>query len=120
PWMEGAADPQTWLLGLADAVAAADPQFERTVFVLQAQDWSSGHWLDEAELIELARQVRARGVRHLAYYPDDFIRAQPGLRAARAMGSARRFPYLIDTDLIDADSPATDTPDADRAHHSVD
>jgi biofilm PGA synthesis lipoprotein PgaB len=120
PWMEADADPEAWLLGLADAVAAADPQFERTVFVLQAQDWRNGHWLAEPELIELARQVRARGARHLAYYPDDFIRAQPSLRAARAMGSARRFPYLIDADLIDADARAVDMPDADRAHRSVD
>jgi len=94
PWMEGAADPQAWLLRLADSVAAADPRFERTVFVLQSRDWVSGRALPEAELIELTRQIRARGVRHIAYYPDDFIGDSPSLRAARAMASARRFPYL--------------------------
>jgi biofilm PGA synthesis lipoprotein PgaB len=94
PWLEGASDPQAWLLKLAEAVATIDPLFERTVFVLQSRDWNTGRPLAEAELIELARQVRARGVRHLAYYPDDFIGAQPSLRAARAMASARRFPYL--------------------------
>lgn len=94
--MEGAADAGEWLLDLADRVEGSDPGFARTVFVLQARDWTTGESLDEVELIEQAHQLRARGVRHLAYYPDDFIGGQPSLRAARAVASARRFPYLRD------------------------
>lgn len=98
PRMEGAADARAWLLDLAAAVEAADPGFERTVFVLQARDWTADQAIGEAELIDQARQLRARGVRHLAYYPDDFIGGQPSLRAARAAASARRFPYLRDAE----------------------
>lgn len=98
PRMEGATDAHAWLLDLAVRVETADPGFQRTVFVLQARDWASDRAIDEAELIEQARQLRARGVRHLAYYPDDFIGGQPALRAARAAASARRFPYLRDAE----------------------
>lgn len=96
PYMEGAGDARDWLLQLAENIEANDTGFEHTVFVLQARDWASGRAVDDAVLIGWARHLRARGVRHLAYYPDDFIDAQPGLRAARAVASARRFPYLRD------------------------
>lgn len=98
PRMEGARNEREWLLTLAGQVEALDPGFERTVFVLQTRDWAGGRAIEDAELIDWARQLRARGVRHLAYYPDDFIRAQPGLQAARAAASARRFPYLRQDD----------------------
>lgn len=94
PRMEGASDPRAWLLQLAERVERLDPGFARTVFVLQARDWAGGGVIDDARLIDESRQLRARGVRHLAYYPDDFISGEPGLRAARAVASARRFPYL--------------------------
>lgn len=96
PRMEDAADAGAWLLDLADRVEGSDAGFERTVFVLQARHWTSNEAVGEATLIEQARRLRARGVRHLAYYPDDFIGGQPSLRAARAVASARRFPYLRD------------------------
>lgn len=98
PRMEGAADTHDWLLDLAARVETADPGFQRTVFVLQARDWATDRAIDDAELIEQTRQLRARGVRHLAYYPDDFVSGQPALRAARAAASARRFPYLRDAE----------------------
>lgn len=94
PRMEGASHARGWLSQLADEVEAKDPGFEHTVFVLQARDWANERAIDDAELIDWARHLRARGIRHLAYYPDDFIGARPGLEAARAVASARRFPYL--------------------------
>ena len=94
PRMEGAGDARAWLLDLAAEVERIDAGFERTVFVLQARDWAGGRAIGDDTLIDWARELRARGVRHLAYYPDDFIGGQPGLRAARAVASARRFPYL--------------------------
>lgn len=96
PRMEGAANARDWLLTLAEAVERGDNGFERSVFVLQARDWAANASVPDAELIDWARQLRAHGVRHLAYYPDDFIGAHPGLYAARAVASARRFPYLKD------------------------
>lgn len=104
PRMEGARDGRDWLLELAAAVEGQDAGFERTVFVLQARDWGGRSAIDDSELIDWARQLRARGVRHLAYYPDDFIGGQPGLQAARAIASARRFPYLRGGDARPADS----------------
>ena len=39
------------------------------------------------------RRLQAQGVRHFAWYPDDFIAGRPSTYDARAAMSARSFPY---------------------------
>jgi len=67
---------------------------------LQTVDWQAGDAdaksAPGAALPETARRLQAAGVRHLAYYPDDFLRDRPTLDIARETISARSFPYPED------------------------
>lgn len=94
PRMEGAADHDAWLDDLVAKVAASPNGLEKTLFELQATDWRTRTPLPAGELQKQARRLTAAGVRHLGYYPDDFLRASPTLPDARAAAGAREFPYL--------------------------
>lgn len=94
PPREGGSDPRAWLRGLADVVAKHPKGLERTVFQLQALDWRTRQPVPESDLTKEAHALVARGARHLAYYPDDFLRASPALPVAREVISAREFPYI--------------------------
>lgn len=100
PWMEGSDDPQAWLDALVARVKAQPGALDRVVFQLQTVDWQA----DDADaksapgavLPQTGRRLQAAGVRHLAYYPDDFLRDRPTLDVARETISARSFPYPED------------------------
>ncbi|HBK46702.1 MAG TPA: poly-beta-1,6-N-acetyl-D-glucosamine N-deacetylase PgaB [Xanthomonadaceae bacterium] len=94
PRMENASDPDRWLRQLAARVAAKPGAIARTVFELQSVDWRDGTPLPPGTLLHEAELLRAAGVRHLAYYPDDFLGGHPALPEAREAFSARQFPYL--------------------------
>lgn len=94
PWMEGAhRRPQAWMRELTAAVRQHDPNFEKTLFELQTVDWRKRRPIPGKTLQALVRQLQADGVRHLGWYPDDFIGDQPRLQDARGSLSARSFPY---------------------------
>lgn len=93
PWLERSAEPKRWLRALAAAVARTDPDFERTVFELQTVDWREGKPVPGDTLLDQVRLLQAAGVRHLAWYPDDFIADRPHWEDARAAMSAQDFPY---------------------------
>lgn len=94
PRLEGASNPHRWLGRLVDVVATHPKGLERTVFELQTVDWRTQKPISDDDLTTEARALVARGARHLAYYPDDFLRASPALPAAREVISAREFPYI--------------------------
>lgn len=96
PWMEQSAEPQAWLDRLVAAVSKHPGALARTAFELQTVDWRDDSRLPGATLPGITRRLQAGGVRHLAYYPDDFIADQPSMETAREAISARRFPYLRD------------------------
>lgn len=96
PRMERGGEPDAWLDRLAARVAATPGALDRTVFQLQTVDWrASGDAAREpgAGIVDTGLRLQARGVRHLAYYPDDFLRDHPSLGTAREAISARSFPY---------------------------
>ncbi|WP_024888761.1 poly-beta-1,6-N-acetyl-D-glucosamine N-deacetylase PgaB [Luteimonas huabeiensis] len=93
PWMEGADDPERWLDRLVDAVRPHDPAFVHTVFELQTRDWRSGRPIPGPRLLAQLRRLQAQGVRHLAWYPDDFVADRPTTEEARAALSSSGFPY---------------------------
>ena len=73
----------------------ATPQGAKgTLFELQTVDWRIPAPLPGDRLRARSRMLQAAGIRHLGYYPDDFIGDQPPLRDARDAMSARQFPYL--------------------------
>lgn len=94
PYMENAADPTGWLETLVQRVAASPQGLDRTIFELQATDWRVSRPVPVDAMEAQARRVLALGGRHLAYYPDDFLKDRPPLESARAVMSARAFPYL--------------------------
>lgn len=93
PWMEGSAQPERWLDRLVAAVREHDPELNRTLFELQTVDWNTSRPIDGERLQAHVRRLVAQGVRHLAWYPDDFIADLPPLEDAREAMSARSFPY---------------------------
>lgn len=100
PLMEGVdyADAPRWLDRLVDAMAQRPGALDRTVFELQAKDWRGiptgqpAQPIDSAILAQWMRRLQVRGVRHLGYYPDDFIAGQPDLLTIRPQLSMRWFP----------------------------
>ena len=93
PWMEGSHDPEAWLGTLVQAARAHDPALSQTLFELQTLDWNTRVPISGDKLQSQLRQLQSLGVRHLAWYPDDFIANRPQLQDARAAMSAGGFPY---------------------------
>jgi len=91
PLMEGVphAQMQEWLTQLARRAAATPLGLERTVFELQARDWRTSKPVPDADLLRQVSLLKRLGVRHLAYYPDDFHANQPSLAAVRQAVSVR-------------------------------
>ena len=94
PYMEQAADPQAWLRQLGLRVAAQPDGLRHTIFELQTIDWRSGAPVPGDTLRAQSRLLQALGARHLAYYPDGFLKDRPPLADAREAMSARAFPYI--------------------------
>jgi len=94
PWMERSPHPERWMRELTAAVAKIDPRFERSLFELQTVDWRGKTRIPGKVLLEQVRTLQAAGVRHLGWYPDDFIADHPQWEDARAALSAREFPYV--------------------------
>jgi biofilm PGA synthesis lipoprotein PgaB len=78
PYMENAAKPDDWLADLARRAAQIPGALDRTVFELQARDWKTGKPVPDKTLESQFMLLRRLGVRHLGYYPDDFLDDQPG------------------------------------------
>lgn len=93
PWMERSARPDRWLRDLTARVAAIDPRFERSMFVLQTVDWRNRTRIPGPVLLKQVHATQAAGVRHLAWYPDDFIGNHPAWEDAREAMSTQDFPY---------------------------
>jgi biofilm PGA synthesis lipoprotein PgaB len=89
PNMEGVRNPNEWLQKLTARVAAAPGGMEKTVFELQAVNWNARERpISTEDLVHQMRLLQARGVRHLAYYPDDFVKDYPDLKVLRPEFSA--------------------------------
>ncbi|KRG72635.1 hemin storage protein [Stenotrophomonas terrae] len=93
PWMEQSRHPERWLDQLVTAVKQHDPDFNKTLFELQTLDWRTRQPIPGARLRAQIRRLQAAGVKHIAWYPDDFIGNRPALEDARAAMSVRNFPY---------------------------
>lgn len=94
PWMEGSRQPERWLDRLVAAARAHDPQLTQTLFELQTVDWRKRQPIPAEQLKAQVRRLLAQGVRHIGWYPDDFVADSPNTAAAREALSARSFPYL--------------------------
>ncbi|WP_266157317.1 poly-beta-1,6-N-acetyl-D-glucosamine N-deacetylase PgaB [Dyella silvatica] len=83
-----------WFRRLVAAVAAQPKGLDRTLFELATVDWRNGNKpVPDTELGRRIRFLQAQGVRHLGYYPDNFITGHPALEAIRPYISAAEYPY---------------------------
>lgn len=91
PRMEREDDAQAWLARLARRVAGTPRGLDGTVFELQARDWRTGKPVADDELARQWELLHRMGVRHLGYYPDDFLHNQPSLEVVRRAISVRNL-----------------------------
>lgn len=96
PWMEGEGErAEHWLARLGEVALSQPGAADKLVFELQAKDWRSGRRLDTALLARHMRLLQVLGVRHLGYYPDDFVGNHPDFEAMRPAFSASDHPYRL-------------------------
>jgi biofilm PGA synthesis lipoprotein PgaB len=93
PRLASARDSQRFFDALLAAVAARPGALDRMVFQLQTLDRQQGQPVSSVELRDTLQALQARGVRHLAYYPDDFMHNQPRLADLRQGMSLAEDPW---------------------------
>jgi biofilm PGA synthesis lipoprotein PgaB len=78
-------DSEAWLEKLVATVKARPGALDRTVFELQARDWTKETQADvEGEqLAEWMRVLQRQGVTSFGYYPDNFLDNLPDLKSVR-------------------------------------
>ncbi|MGA3046178.1 MAG: poly-beta-1,6-N-acetyl-D-glucosamine N-deacetylase PgaB [Terracidiphilus sp.] len=89
PNMEHAKNPSDWLAKLAAKVASTPGGLDQTVFELQTVNWNAReHAISTDDVAHQLHLLQVRGVSHLAYYPDDFVKNYPDLKVLRPEFSA--------------------------------
>lgn len=83
PALEGATDSERFYEQLVAEVQKRASGIDRTIFELQTMDWSRSRPIPGAELRSTMRWLQSLGVRHLGYYPDDFITGHPDFQQLR-------------------------------------
>lgn len=96
PYLEGAERPKRWLTELVETISRHPHGLERTVFEVQTVDWRSGQRLADDVLAEHLDLLFSAGVRHVAWYPDDFITGHPELGLLRSRVSLSDHPALAE------------------------
>ena len=91
PYMEAVDDPNAWLKDLVRAAKQYPGALDRTVFQLQTVDWRDSSRVSLTNLAEQFDALRLNGVRHMAYYPDDYIAGEPAVAAFRRVISKSDF-----------------------------
>jgi biofilm PGA synthesis lipoprotein PgaB len=93
PQLDKQDDSAGWYRKLVQSVAAQPHALDRTLFELATHDWRNDQPIGEAQLNQRIRLLQSSGVRHVGYYPDDFIRNQPQLERIRPSISSADYPY---------------------------
>ncbi len=91
PYLEQSQDANGWLRRLAERVTQKPGALAHTVFELQAQDWRTGQAVPAQTLAAQMQLLKGLGVRHLGYYPDDFLQDRPALDVLKPVFSLERL-----------------------------
>lgn len=83
PYLENRDAAWPFLRTLAERVVKMPRGPDKVVFELQALDWRDNSRVGAAELRAQMRALQSMGIRHLAWYPDDFIAGEPDLEILR-------------------------------------
>jgi biofilm PGA synthesis lipoprotein PgaB len=78
-------ESHAWLEKLVATVKSRPGALDRTVFELQARDWTKQEDadIDGGTLAEWMRVLQRQGVTSFGYYPDNFLDNLPELKAVR-------------------------------------
>ena len=93
PQLENSDSSDRYLDHLAVAVAQHDGGLESTIFELRTIDWRTGTVVSATTLYEQMRRLQAAGVKHLAYYSDDFIANSSAQEQIRQGISLADYPF---------------------------
>jgi len=87
PLMEGQSHRQSgaWLEKLVGTVKARPGALKRTVFELQARDWTQKPAADlkAEQMADWMGRLKRQGVTNFGYYPDNFLENSPDLQTVR-------------------------------------
>ena len=94
PQMEEVEKPSLWLKKLVHKTKEFPKGKEKTIFKIQAYDWTNKTWLDDIFLLEELRDILSSGGRHIAYYPDDLWADRPKLKIMKLEMSTQNYPFM--------------------------
>ena len=95
PYLEEARRPKKWLKELVTKIDQRSATAkDRTIFHLQTKDWRKDTTIRNRVLGQHFDLLLSRGVRHIAYYPDDFVQSHPSVKLVRKHLSTNWFPAL--------------------------
>ena len=92
PRFENYADEQAFYSELVALTTADHATRDRIIFQLQTVDWKTDTPIPAIEIRDTMRWLQSLGVRHLAYYPEDFVRGHPEVSALKNGMSVATFP----------------------------
>ena len=95
PYMENADNPAIWLAELTRHAAIHDPNFDKTLFELQSVDWRTKLPIPNDTLTNQFRLLMRKGVKHIGYYPDNFLNNHPDLHTIRSNISLNTSPLAL-------------------------
>lgn len=84
-----------WIERLVAEFRRRPGALDRTLFELQARDWSlpGQPHVEDRILAGWMRRLQRAGARHFGYYPDDFAQDRPALEAIRPAISTAWYPH---------------------------
>lgn len=94
PYLEEKKYPLKWLKRLAQIANSYPDGYKKTVFKLQTYDWNKEQWLSSKELRDYIDQLIISGVKHIAYYPDDYQMDKPGAKEIIKSFSLNTSPFF--------------------------
>ncbi len=95
PYMEQANNPMQWLSDLTQSAAKYDPNFDKTVFELQSVDWRTSTPIPNNTLARQFHLLMRLGVKHIGYYPDNFLENHPSLNTVKSNISLKTSPLAL-------------------------
>ncbi|OUS15827.1 poly-beta-1,6-N-acetyl-D-glucosamine N-deacetylase PgaB [Gammaproteobacteria bacterium 50_400_T64] len=95
PYMEQSKNPRQWLFNLTKNAAIHDPSFDKTLFELQSVDWRTSSPIPNDTLASQFNLLMRLGVKHIGYYPDNFLDQHPSLHTIRSSISLNTSPLAL-------------------------
>ncbi|MBN1872412.1 MAG: poly-beta-1,6-N-acetyl-D-glucosamine N-deacetylase PgaB [Candidatus Omnitrophica bacterium] len=93
PYLEKVWNPKRWLMELVDIAKRHPKGIEKTIFKIQTYDWERKKPIKDVTISRWLRYLLNEGARHVAYYPDNYIKNLPTAHNVRMAMSVEDFPF---------------------------